>query len=312
MGSRRTFHASAPGRCGIVGNPSDIYGGSVLSCSIPARASCVLTLGGEERVPSDALLWNAVVRRFPIEGPVAVEWTTDIAPLSGLAGSTALLAATLAAVLAARGEMPDLEDEERRIEFAELVRDIERHEAEIVCGYQDAYMAVHGGLLAMRFSGKYPTHEGPPGIVERIDATLPFLLIMTGVERRSGDVHQPMRERWLAGEPAMVEAMGAIGELTEPGVTALKEGNYPELGLLMDENHRLMQGVGGTGEEVDILIAHCKQLGALGAKLAGAGHGGTVIALAEDVLGLEASLRSYGYCRFMRPAILAGTRIDFA
>ena len=29
---------SAPGRCGIVGNPSDMYGGSVISCSISERA----------------------------------------------------------------------------------------------------------------------------------------------------------------------------------------------------------------------------------------------------------------------------------
>ena len=29
---------SAPGRCGIVGNPSDMYGGSVISCTTKERA----------------------------------------------------------------------------------------------------------------------------------------------------------------------------------------------------------------------------------------------------------------------------------
>src|SRR5580704_16790620 len=38
--------ASAPGRCGIVGNPTDMYGGSVLSCTVQERAECRLTEGG--------------------------------------------------------------------------------------------------------------------------------------------------------------------------------------------------------------------------------------------------------------------------
>ena len=32
-----TVVASAPGRCGIIGNPTDMYGGSVLSCTIAER-----------------------------------------------------------------------------------------------------------------------------------------------------------------------------------------------------------------------------------------------------------------------------------
>src|SRR5262245_17150074 len=34
----RTVVASAPGRCGILGNPTDGYVGSVISCSLAERA----------------------------------------------------------------------------------------------------------------------------------------------------------------------------------------------------------------------------------------------------------------------------------
>jgi galactokinase len=34
--------ASAPGRCGVLGNPTDMYGGSVISCSTRERAFCEL------------------------------------------------------------------------------------------------------------------------------------------------------------------------------------------------------------------------------------------------------------------------------
>ncbi|MGQ9900655.1 MAG: galactokinase family protein, partial [Fimbriimonadales bacterium] len=36
------IRCSAPGRAGIVGNPSDMYGGTVLSTAIPLRARCTL------------------------------------------------------------------------------------------------------------------------------------------------------------------------------------------------------------------------------------------------------------------------------
>ena len=38
--------ASAPGRAGILGNPTDGYGGAVMSCSLAERAS--VTLAGSE------------------------------------------------------------------------------------------------------------------------------------------------------------------------------------------------------------------------------------------------------------------------
>ena len=42
--------ATAPGRCGIVGNPTDMYGGSVLSLSTRERASCTLIEAAEMQI----------------------------------------------------------------------------------------------------------------------------------------------------------------------------------------------------------------------------------------------------------------------
>ncbi len=36
--NERRIVCSAPGRCGIIGNPTDMYGGAVLSCSVGMRA----------------------------------------------------------------------------------------------------------------------------------------------------------------------------------------------------------------------------------------------------------------------------------
>jgi len=305
----KVFHASAPGRCGIVGNPSDIYGGVVVSCSVAARATCRLTLGTQTRLPDDPTLWRAASARFPLED-VGVDWASEIPRSSGLAGSTALLAATLACVLAARGEAPELSTYAGKCEFAELVRDVEAHEAGVQCGFQDAYMSVFGGLQRMDFSGKSPTEAGSLANVEALAADLPFLLVTTGVERLSGSVHGPVIKRWLAGEAKIVEAVNEITQLGRFGGSALQSQNYSELAACMNRNQQLIQAWGGSGAEIDKLVEDCLDAGALAAKLAGAGMGGTVIALGDDLDRLEENLCARGYSHFMRPEIAPGLRIE--
>ncbi len=300
---------SAPGRCGIIGNPSDIYGGFVVSCSVPVRNRCVLRKveGQGSKADSSQVLWDAVMARFPLEG-WDFEWTSNVPRSSGLAGSTALLAATLASVLTARGEPPKLDTLEGKSDFAELVRDLELNEAGVVCGYQDAYMAVHGGLNALDYAGKHPIEPGPVGTVTPFEGPLPFLLITTGVERLSGSVHGPMRDRWLAGDREVIEAMARIAELGRVGHRAMERGDIDTLAEAMNENQRIIAGLGGSGEAIDALIAACRKHGALAAKLAGAGMGGTVIALALDPNDLQSQLEQEGHRRYLQPKIVEGLR----
>jgi galactokinase/mevalonate kinase-like predicted kinase len=302
------IEASAPGRCGIVGNPSDIYGGRVLSCSTTARATCRLIFG-EEGLPEDTTLWDAATARLPVEGPVRVEWSTTVPRSSGLAGSTALLAAVVSCLLKSRDEEPVL-DEQGRAVLAELVRDIEAVEAGVVCGYQDAYMAVFGGLTYMDFSGKHPIESGPHGRLASLECQLPFLLVTTGVERLSGSVHGPVRDRWLAGEREVVDKMIRCAELADIGAETLLASQYEKLADAMNENQEITASLGGSGDAIDDLIAECLDAGAMAAKLAGAGMGGTVIVLSDDLDSLENELRRRGKDRIMRPEITPG--LEFA
>jgi galactokinase/mevalonate kinase-like predicted kinase len=298
---------SAPGRCGIIGNPSDIYGGTVVSCSTPVRAYCTLTLGESELLPDDLRLWNAATTRFPLPGPLKVEWQTDIPRSSGLSGSTALLAATLACVVTLVGQ-PDLLND--KVAFAELLRDVEKVDAGIMCGYQDAYMIAHGGLQILDFAGKTPAvNGGPVGNLTPVKLVdLPFLLITTGVERLSGAVHGPMSRRWLSGEKLVVDGIGRIAELGRAGASALGSSDLSTLAELMNENQRIIRELGGSGDEVDQLVKACLNNGAKAVKLAGAGLGGTVIALCEDEVDLAVRLRKLGYQRFMVPEVGEGLR----
>lgn len=278
---------SAPGRAGILGNPSDIYGGSVISCSTPVRNTCTIEESDEWDLPGDTTLWDAAIKRFPQNKKFKVTWESQVPRSSGLAGSTALLAATLACLV---------EVHEDRREFAELVRDIELREAGVVCGYQDAYMVVLGGMKYLNFEGKHPIDSGPLGSAK--DVTLPgqFLLITTGVERLSGSVHGPIRDRWLRGDAEVIHAMEELADIADQ---AKKGVSTNDLGHMMTRNFEIIQMLGGSGDSVDALVNDCLNNGATAAKLAGAGMGGTVIALTDNPQELEQRLREIGYTRFL-------------
>lgn len=338
----RKIISSAPGRAGIVGNPTDIYGGCVISCSVGMRAKVVITphptlslVTAKEEVIIAKLedlalagdrydIVRAVISHFSLLGEhCRIEYDSSIPSNSGLAGSTALMVALVQGLLARQNRFP------HRYLLAETARYIELHRLKIICGYQDAYMTTFGGLNFMDFSAKRigirrgklsdrPLEEELYASIEalapflRNTQELPFVLARTPVKRVSGAVHKPLRERWLAGEPAVVQGYQRIAELAQLGKKALLNEDWPQLGALMNENHEIQRNLGGSGESNERLIAAALGAGALGAKLAGAGEGGTIIALwpHKDFSPLETALQEAGAAALYRPVIDVGAVLE--
>ena len=313
-GKRRVI-TSAPGRAGIIGNPTDMYGGAVLSCSVGMRARVQLSA-------SDELSFHTRGHSLSIRGrqdlkpqgdffdiaravldylhlpPITcrVEFESEIPLRSGMAGSTALLVAMLQGMLAWLGRYPN------PYRLAETARYVELNHLKVVCGYQDAYMCTFGGLNYMDFRGKQFYREAEAELFATIEPLsgyvrqLPFVLAYTGVQHHSGSVHKPLRERWLEGDPVVVKGYERISELTRLGKKALLLEDWAALGRLMNENHAIVRDLGGSGEANEVLIKAALDAGALGAKLAGAGDGGTIICIhsGRDGQRLEQALRQAG------------------
>jgi galactokinase/mevalonate kinase-like predicted kinase len=324
--------ASAPGRCGIVGNPSDMYGGNVLSCTVQERATCRLetqtyalrvinddeeaTLHTSEDLSlrSDKLdIARAALTWFqidPTNARFSLSLSTEIPMRAGMAGSTALLAAIVGALDAY------LSLQQNPYALAETTRKIEARLMGIVCGHQDQHMAVFGGLNFMNFAGKEmleQREDEPLATIEPLAALAPhppLLLAHTGIQHHSGTVHKSPRERWLAGEPLVRHHYARLGELAILGKRALVEQNWPLLGELMNENHALISELGGSGPANDHLIEVARKAGAWGAKLAGAGGGGTIIVLAENPWDHEQALLAAGAERILIPLPQPGLTVD--
>ena len=328
---RRVQLCSAPGRAGIIGNPTDMYGGAVLSCSVPLRATVTLTpapglvleTNGERCEIHSADDLRPRQDRFDIARAVLdylhlpplecrIEYGSEIPLRSGMAGSTALTVALLRSLLEWLGVHINL------YQLAERARYIELNYLRVVCGYQDACMCTFGGLNYMDFRGKQFYRRAEAELYATIEplgsyvSALPFVLGYTGVQHSSHAVHKPLRERWLEGDQAVVQGYERITELARMGKKALIEGDWIGLGRLMNENHAIQRDLGGSGESNERLIAAARDAGALGAKLAGAGDGGTIIALwpKQDSHPLEEALCQAGACAFYRPQVMPGVSLE--
>jgi len=327
----RIYRCSAPGRCGIVGNPSDMYGGTVLSCSIDRRAQVTIQ-------PADALILATNGEEFVVSSPEDIElrgdrfdiarcildyfrdeslkcrisYRSDVPMKAGLASSTALTVAMLYAILRYMGI------ERNRYQVAELARYIELNHLRIICGYQDAYMCTFGHLNYLDFRGKefyLRATEELYGTVERLDEyvpQLPFVLAHTGVTHSSDAVHRPLRERWLEGDREVREGYIEIGRLAREGKRALLAADWQRLGRLMNENHAIQRDLGGSGGANERMLQVALDHGALGAKLAGAGDGGTIIALNPHPEEMIAALRAAGSECVLYPCPVTGVCEDAA
>ena len=226
---------------------------------------------------------------------------SDVPRQSGLGGSSLFILLTLAG-------LRELYDLDRRIHndyvLSELAQRVEARELGITAGYADRYVPLFGGLAYVDYRSKLLQTElqaEPYATYERLDAFTPplsFLAVSTGVRHDSGDVHGRMRPRYLeehsnwqqrGGEPpAMVRTMTSAWECAWRGKIALLQNDLGWFGELMNENHRLVDEMmrycgfeDGAGWANNLFIEAALKNKALGAKLTGAGGGGSVFALVE-------------------------------
>lgn len=168
-------------------------------------------------------------------------------------------------------------------------------------------MAVFGGMNFMDFRGKERLEQcddEPLAIIEPLHPhapPVPLLTAHTGVQHHSGTVHKSPRQRWLEGDPVVIETYQQIAALARHGKRALLAGDWPTLGALMNENHRLVANLGGSGPANDRLIEAARRAGAYGAKLAGAGGGGTILALTDAPERVKKALLADGADSLMVP-----------
>jgi mevalonate kinase len=141
---------------------------------------------------------------------------------------------------------------------------------------------------------------------------LPFVIAHTGIKHHSGSFHKPLRERWLEGDPAVVNGYEEITEIAREGKKALINKDWKELVYLMNKNHEIQDSLADSGQQNRYMIKVAKENGALAAKLAGAGGGGTIIALTFEPERVKKALVAAGAEEFVElDPLYTGVTVEY-
>jgi glucuronokinase len=289
-------------RAGLLGNPSDGYGGKVLAVAVrnfaarvrleeSKRLTFIPSVGDEESYPGieefvdriglygyygSLRLVKAAFRRFCLhcrergivhhDRPFAAWAESDIPRQVGLGGSSAIVTAAM------RAFMEYFEVEIPVEVLPGLVLSAERDELDINAGLQDRVAQVYGGCVYMDFDPEILGRTGA-GRYERLDpALLPPLYVAykPSLGKVSGRVLNEIKAKFDRGDAHTIEALKRIAGLAERGKSALLAGDRELFASLMDENFNLRRTIMTISPANIEMVEAARRTGAA-AKFAGSG-----------------------------------------
>ncbi len=304
---------AAPSRVGILGNPSDGYGGRTLGLAVPQfRASVSLERADGIEItglPTDEPKWPSIgamsddldrhgygtgpqllaaaVRTFvdvaesikapSLSGGFRLSYDTTIPRQVGLGGSSALVVATLRCLSEHYGiELPP------EI-LPSVALQAETVQLGLAAGLQDRVVQTYGGLVAMDFGD--PVVDArfgiSHGIYEQEDPTsLPplFLAYREEAAEPSDAYHQRLRSRYEAGDGHVRETLREIASLVVEGRAALRWQDRERFGSLIGRNMQLRRTLGPSPPSQLELIEVAESAGS---RATFAGSGGAVVGTFE-------------------------------
>ncbi len=297
--------AHASGKVILLGEHAVVYGVPALAVGIDRGAYATAMVGTRTllTVPSwDVLIeegdlttdlgrafsaLSAASRAFPgsmlQKSPVVVSAHAELPPGGGLGCSAAL------GVAVARALLPGCHAE-RAVELAMAWERVFHGNPSGI----DAAVAAHGGSILFE--------RGRAMETVTLRAPLTVCLGSTGVASSTKTMVDGLAELKERKPEVVGKAFEGIGSLVRNARLALEAGDTVGLGKLMDLNQMILSGLYLSTEQIERLCSSARDAGALGAKLTGAGGGGSVVALAADGAAGERILAAWkeaGFGGFM-------------
>ncbi|WP_026911126.1 mevalonate kinase family protein [Patulibacter minatonensis] len=280
MSGPTTFEV--PARAAFAGNPSDGFGGAVVATLVPSLSATASFRADEpaDATPIVVATLATFDERFGTRSHGRVTWATTIPVSIGLAGSSAIVIATLRALAEHHGI--DVEP----LDLAHLALAVEVSGMGLAAGLQDRITQAFATTMFMDFRADLHTPVAAP-VPEGA-------FVAYCQEAESSDVvHHRLRERWDAGDPALRDAVDELRLRAVEARDALLAGDRARLGRAMSASTELRLGL------YDPAAAHRALFDAalgLGADANFTGSGGAVVCLPRDGRGdVAEQLRAQGY-----------------
>lgn len=301
------LEAFGAGKVILLGEHSVVYGhpalAGPLSLGVTARGvpakRCQLTLPSTLSRPQRAQLTAAFARaaRATGEPPVKVSFEADLPLAVGLGSSAALSVACSRLLLKATGKEPTPK------ETARVAWEMEQEFHGTPSGV-DHTTSAQGRLVLYRRKPGTAVGQG-----RGVDSPRPLSVVVALAGERSPTKQTvgALRERQARWPERYRRLFTEMGRVAAEGAKAVEAGDLEALGDAMNVNQGLLAALGLSSPPLEEMVYRLRGLGALGAKLTGAGgDGGAVIGLFLEPAPAVAKLTALGVRCFSSQ--LAGPR----
>lgn len=154
----------------------------------------------------------------------------------------------------------------------------------------DNTLAVYGQPVLYRKGAR------PSAKVLTLSETPPLVIASSHQRGVTKDQVAGVRRRFEQNEALYGTIFNEIDEMSVAGASALGASDYDLLGSLMNVCHGMLNALQVSTPELESMVDIARRNGAIGAKLTGAGGGGSIVALCPNTIGDVAhALRSAGY-----------------
>lgn len=304
---------SAPGKVILFGEHAVVYGHPAVAAATDQRTLVEVDCCGDRFTVNGyrlqeryhAYLRTAVERCWPRKDAVRIQTEGGVPSASGTGSSAALTVATVAALRRLQG-MEDLPG------LAQAAFETERA-TQGGGSPTDTTTSVAGGGIAIAGSSdparvgeklwdvQWPlAGEERSWTVERVEFPVMHAVIgNSGVKGRTDE--QVAKVAMAAKKNAIVrDALSDIGAITRDAVPALKRKDWSAVGAFMNRAHSALHTLGVNHPAVERLVLAARAVpGTWGAKLTGAGGGGSMVALTDRPQDVARALEDAGGTAFV-------------
>jgi hydroxymethylglutaryl-CoA reductase len=292
-------HGTAAAKVILLGEHAAVYGRHALALPIPGaveasvsetRASTRLvriegSAAGEVPVTGQAeALLDFVLQRLDIaDRNFEVRLRMRIPPAMGLGSSAAVAVAVVRAFYYVLGLKPD-----------DAAVDLLAFECEKLAHGQpsgiDNTVATYGKPVLFCNSAPRPVQ-----VVELAEPP-PLVVAASGFRGDTREQVAAVRARFEKNRERYNAIFDQIDAISVAGAEALTGRNYDALGRLMNICHGLLNALQVSTPDLEKMVAVARSAGAVGAKLTGAGGGGSIVALCPGTVDdVERALQGAGY-----------------
>jgi len=278
--------SSAPGKVILFGEHAVVYGEPALSLAVDRRIKCKVSASSSETYvngyPINRKHHSYIlecVKKLDTDKKFEIETNSDLPSGAGMGSSAAVTVSTIGCL---REFLSKEVKEERIVKDAfEVEFKVQGNASPI-----DTSTSTHGNAImiskekAENFLWKIEKDKNIWNIHHQDIPDIDLVVGDTGVHSRTGPLVEKVR-RFYENSNFAKEIIEDIGKIVKEATYLLKNEDLEGLGELMNKNHRLLSILGVTHPKLEKLIRGARKY-SYGAKLTGAGGGGSMIALTDE------------------------------